>query len=94
MSSGSVTFLDESDVSPYAKGTMAWAIDAGLLETDNGKVRPTAAATRSEVAFTLAACLERLSLESKTLSGENGKSAYELAVENGFDGSVSEWLAS
>lgn len=26
--------------------------------------------------------------------GENGKSAYELAVENGFIGTLSEWLAS
>lgn len=26
--------------------------------------------------------------------GENGKSAYELAVEAGFEGSVDEWLAS
>ncbi len=25
---------------------------------------------------------------------ENGKSAYELAVENGFKGSVQEWLDS
>ena len=24
----------------------------------------------------------------------NGKSAYELAVENGFDGTLSEWLNS
>lgn len=28
------------------------------------------------------------------LNGENGKSAYELAVDNGFDGSEQEWLAS
>lgn len=26
--------------------------------------------------------------------GANGKSAYELAVENGFDGSLNEWLLS
>ncbi len=26
--------------------------------------------------------------------GINGKSAYELAVENGFDGTIQEWLAS
>ena len=26
--------------------------------------------------------------------GENGKSAYELAVEHGFAGSVTQWLAS
>ena len=26
--------------------------------------------------------------------GTNGKSAYDLAVENGFTGSVTEWLAS
>ena len=27
-------------------------------------------------------------------AGENGKSAYELAVENGFEGTVEEWLES
>ena len=26
--------------------------------------------------------------------GDDGKSAYEIAVENGFDGSEEEWLAS
>ena len=26
--------------------------------------------------------------------GEAGKSAYEIAVENGFEGSVEEWLIS
>lgn len=30
----------------------------------------------------------------KGLDGETGKSAYDLAVENGFSGSVTEWLAS
>ena len=29
-----------------------------------------------------------------TVQGENGKSAYEVAVENGFVGTPSEWLAS
>lgn len=28
------------------------------------------------------------------ISGPAGKSAYEIAVENGFDGTVGEWLAS
>ena len=36
------------------------------------------------VALTFAACN----------SAENGKSAYEIAVENGFEGSVEEWLDS
>ena len=27
-------------------------------------------------------------------SGENGKSAYEIAVENGFEGTEAEWLES
>lgn len=30
----------------------------------------------------------------KGMDGETGKSAYDLAVENGFSGSVTEWLAS
>lgn len=28
------------------------------------------------------------------IKGDPGKSAYELAVENGFTGTVQEWLAS
>lgn len=28
------------------------------------------------------------------IKGEDGKSAYEIAVENGFAGTVEEWLAS
>lgn len=34
------------------------------------------------------------SVGSGSGTGENGKSAYEIAVENGFKGSVSEWLES
>lgn len=30
----------------------------------------------------------------KGVAGANGKSAYEIAVENGFKGTVEEWLAS
>lgn len=29
-----------------------------------------------------------------TLRGEDGKSAYDIAVENGFEGTEAEWLAS
>ena len=28
------------------------------------------------------------------LNGANGKSAYEIAVQNGFKGTVTEWLES
>ena len=30
----------------------------------------------------------------KGTAGSNGKSAYEIAVDNGFEGTETEWLAS
>lgn len=30
----------------------------------------------------------------QTIRGDNGKSAYEVAVENGYEGTVEEWLES
>ena len=33
-------------------------------------------------------------IDPEALKGDPGKSAYEIAVENGFDGTESEWLAS
>lgn len=36
----------------------------------------------------------QLSAKSNGTSGENGKSAYEIALECGFEGSVLEWLDS
>lgn len=33
-------------------------------------------------------------IKIKTESGKNGKSAYELAVQQGFEGTLEEWLKS
>lgn len=35
-----------------------------------------------------------LAEESSGQAGSNGKSAYELAVDNGYEGTVEEWLQS
>jgi len=35
---------------------------------------------------------DSLALDGVTITAENGKSAYEIAVENGFVGSEAEWL--
>ena len=45
---------------------------------------------------TRAAVLNQLNenLTTNGIDGQNGKSAYELAVENGFEGTVEEWIAS
>ncbi len=43
------------------------------------------------VMFTLSACD---GLSGQIVVNKNGKSAYEIAVDNGFEGSEQEWLAS
>ena len=43
------------------------------------------------VVFSLSACT---GLGGQIVVNKNGKSAYEIAVDNGFDGSEQEWLAS
>lgn len=56
---------------------------------------------RVRVAVTALACMMLLSMFTACgtqgepgVPGKDGKSAYELAVENGYDGTVEEWLAS
>ncbi len=48
--------------------------------------------TCSAMALSLSSCIDLSGLDGK--DGANGKSAYELAVENGFTGSMEEWLES
>lgn len=44
--------------------------------------------------FVLAGCGEAGPKGDTGAAGPNGKSAYELAVDNGFTGTLQEWLAS
>ncbi|AKD24241.1 hypothetical protein XM40_09265 [Bacillus velezensis] len=37
---------------------------------------------------------EKGSTEATSAAGKDGKSAYELAVQQGFSGTLDEWLAS
>ena len=41
-------FSDWSSVSDFAKGAVAWAIESGVINGTNGKIRPTDACTRAE----------------------------------------------
>ena len=49
-------FSDRSDLSPYAVTAAGWAVNAGLLKGDNGRLNPQGTATRAEAA----AILQRL----------------------------------
>lgn len=49
-------FSDRSDISPYAVTAANWAVNAGLLKGDNGRLNPQGTATRAEAA----AILQRL----------------------------------
>ncbi|MDO4815602.1 MAG: hypothetical protein Q4A83_03225 [Bacillota bacterium] len=77
-----------------------------VLCTENaliGNVKPSLAAAivaeqreaTPDVIDTLVDDVEQLKNNSGSgTGGSNGKSAYELAVENGYEGTVTEWLAS
>lgn len=43
-------FSDTAKISAYAKDAMEWAVGAGILSGDNGKLKPTDNATRAEFA--------------------------------------------
>lgn len=43
-------FTDGKTVSPWAKEAVIWAVEAGILQGSDGKLRPQAAATRAETA--------------------------------------------
>lgn len=42
----------------------------------------------------VAALINNLNTNTNTNSGTNGKSAYQLALENGFEGTEAEWIES
>lgn len=47
-------FSDAHDVSAWAAEAMAWAMESGIITgTDNGRLNPSGAATRAEVATML-----------------------------------------
>lgn len=74
----------ESQDIPYGDGANAIAqrtATGGLSIPDNAIVNPTDAVNRDYV-------------DNKALVGKDGKSAYQLALDEGFEGSLSEWLAS
>ena len=44
------SFNDAASISDYAKEAMTWAVSEGILNGDNGNLKPTASATRAEFA--------------------------------------------
>ena len=90
-------YSDGTQVSAYAQEAVSWALGNGLLMTRDGMICPWDNATRADAAFLWAGFLNINSdrpSDSDDQKGADGKSAYELAVENGYEGTVQEWLAS
>ena len=90
-------YSDGTLVSAYAQEAVSWALGNGLLMTRDGMICPWDNATRADAAFLWAGFLNINSdrpSDSDDQNGADGKSAYELAVENGYEGTVQEWLAS
>ena len=90
-------YTDGSTVSAFAVDAVRWAVGNGLLIADSGKIRPWDDATRAETAVLWAGFMEAYPNTGSAADGKDGadgKSAYELAVENGYEGTVQEWLAS
>lgn len=53
-SSGDLSrFSDQSEIAGYARQAMEWAVGAGILQGDAGKLMPTGSATRAQVATML-----------------------------------------
>lgn len=84
------SYSDGRYVSRYAIEPMRWLVSVNGLHFSNNSLRPSQTATRAEVAATIALFLR----EDNGIDNYTGKSAYELAVENGYTGTVQEWLAS
>ena len=91
-------YSDGSSVASYAADAVKWALGKEMLVADNSKIRPGDVATRAEAAVMWARFMNAYSEEGggeeEPPAPSNGKSAYELAVENGYKGTVQEWLSS
>ena len=86
-------YKDGTSVSGYARDAVLWAVEQQYLRAPEAVIRPQERATRAEAAFLWSGFATDCE-KSETQNGINGKSAYELAVENGYEGTVQEWLAS
>src|SRR5690606_32120357 len=75
---------------------IAWMAENGITRgcnpPDNTRFCPDDPVTRGQMAAFMHRFADTLGVEGA--SGEDGASAYEIAVENGFEGTEEEWLAS
>lgn len=53
-------FSDQTQVAGYARQAMEWAVGAGILQGDAGKLMPTGSATRAQVAVMLMRFLQNV----------------------------------
>lgn len=84
------SFYDSARISTYAVEPIRWLLSENGLHYEGNILRPGESATRAEVAAGVVLFLD----PDNGLEYQTGKSAYELAVENGYNGTVQEWLAS
>lgn len=84
-------YSDANTISSYAKEGVSWLMAQGALHCENNKVQPKEPAKRAEVAAGAALFIKGADPQP---GPSDGKSAYEIAVENGFEGTVEEWLES
>lgn len=53
------SFADAASVSAYAKDAMNWAVDQGIVNGSNNQLKPTASATRAELATMIARYMQK-----------------------------------
>lgn len=84
-------YSDTAQISGYAKDGISWLMAQKALHCEGNRIRPQDPAKRAEVAAGAALFLEG---GINPQPSENGLSAYEIAVKNGFTGTEEEWLES
>lgn len=94
---GYSSYSDADKVAEYASDALKWALGVEILHITDNMLRPGDSAIRADVAMAVAFILTSnrgISAGTNGTDGADGKSAYELAKENGYTGTVQQWLAS
>ena len=85
----STAYSDSSDISIWAEDAVEWGLYWNILHCEGKDIAPQEKATRAEVAVAINFFLS-VNLKEVIVT----KSAYDIAVENGFNGTEIEWLES
>ena len=88
------TTAQEGQAVLFSGGTVKWGAPEGSVGQDGREVQLRATATALEWKYTTDVSWNTLVLLEDLNQGPQGQSAYEVAVSEGFVGTVSEWLDS